>query len=447
MKNQSPTKGNYALLSLPATAMGFALCVQIAALSWILNTKYGLNLEEIGNVWLAGPVAGILGQVVVGVISDNVWFMGGRRRPFIVIGGTIAALMILALPNLGVIQTALGIESIIGIALTVALTLDLAINVSFNPARSIIADVTSTGDSRTKGYTWMQTISGFFGVLAYLIGAFISNYHLIYIGAAIVFLFSVFPAFFIKEPRVLEGEDLDDGVASAADVGMDAVDVSATAASVSVGGTNWSAFAMICAAHAFTWVGVQTMFIYTFGYIKEVIMGYDSNAVLTEVQNNDIGFTIGIAFAILNTVGFLLPALVLEPVAEKIGRVKTHTLAIAISAVGYLMIVYLGNTVTSFFALMAVVGVGWAAIVSLPFAIMSEVVDQRRMGLMMGLFNLSVVLPQIVASRLGGYIEHSADKSSIFWIAAITLGVSAILWLFVKERGQGSATIAAGGAH
>lgn len=415
--------------------MGFALCVQIAALSWILNTKYGLNLEEIGYVWLAGPVAGILGQVIVGAISDNVWFMGGRRRPFIVIGGVIAALMILALPNLGVIGTALEVESIIGIAIAVALTLDLAINVSFNPARSIIADVTAAGDARTKGYTWMQTISGFFGVLAYLIGAFVSNYFLIYTGAIVVFLFSVFPVFFIEETK--DGFDegsLKDGVASAADVGMDAIDAHVTDDAVPIGGTNWPAFLKICLAHAFTWIGVQTMFIYTFGYIKEVIMGYDSNAALTDVQNNDIGFTIGVAFAILNTVGFLLPALVLEPVAEKIGRVKTHTLAIAVSAVGYLLIVYLGQTVTSFFALMAVVGVGWAAIVSLPFAIMSEVVDQRKMGLMMGLFNLSVVLPQIVASNLGGYIEDAADKSLIFWIGAGTLGVSAALWLLVKEE-------------
>jgi maltose/moltooligosaccharide transporter len=74
--------------------------------------------------------------------------------------------------------------------------------------------------------------------------------------------------------------------------------------------------------------------------------------------------------------------------------------------------------------------------VSLPFAIMTEVVDQRRMGLMMGLFNLSVVLPQIVASNLGGYIEHAADKSLIFWISAVTLGVSALLWLLVTEPGR-----------
>ncbi|MEM1359507.1 MAG: MFS transporter [Bacteroidota bacterium] len=447
MSKPSLSRPFYALLSLPATAMGFALCVQIAALSWILNTQYGLNLEEIGYVWLAGPVAGILGQVIIGLVSDNTWFMGGRRRPFIVIGGTIAALMILALPNLGVINNALGLESIIGIAIVVALTLDLAINVSFNPARSIIADVTPAGDARTKGFTWMQTISGFFGVIAYLIGAFISNYFLIYSGAIIVFLFSVFPAFFIKEPRQLDKneaplESPDVQEAMVADVGA------AAGAKSASNSTDWTAFLKICAAHAFTWVGVQTMFIYTFGYIKESIMGYETTASLTTEQNDEIGFTIGVAFAILNTVGFLLPALVLEPIAERIGRVKTHTLAIAISAVGYGLIVAFGTSVTTFFLLMAIVGVGWAAIVSLPFAIMSEVVDQRKMGLMMGLFNLSVVLPQIVASNLGGFIEHAADKSLIFWISAGTLGVSALLWLLVQEpERRGEAAVSTGGGH
>ena len=88
---------------------------------------------------------------------------------------------------------------------------------------------------------------------------------------------------------------------------------------------------------------------------------------------------------------------------------------------------------------MAVVGIGWGAVVSIPFAIMSEVVNQHKMGLMMGLFNLSVVLPQIVASLLGGFIGMQADKSIIFIISAVTLGISAILWgVLVKEQRVGA---------
>ncbi|MEM1327603.1 MAG: MFS transporter [Bacteroidota bacterium] len=411
-------KSFYALLSLPSTAMGFALSVQIATLSWILNTKYGFDIHEVGLVWLAGPVAGILGQVIVGFISDNVWVWNGRRRPFILIGGTIAALMILALPHIDTIGNALGIPSLIAVAIGIALTLDLAINVSFNPARSIIADVTPEGEARTKGYTWMQTISGFFGVLAYLMSAYIGNYFLIYVGAFFVLLASVIPTLFIKEPRHLEEPIADETISEATSKP-----------------TNWVAFLKICLAHAFTWVGVQTMFIYVFAYIKSNVMGFETTASLSEAQNNEIGSKIGIAFAILNTVGFILPAFVLEPLAEKIGRVRTHTLAIAIMAIGYGLIVAFGQSVTALYLLMAVVGIGWSAVVSLPFAIMSEVVDQRKMGLMMGLFNLSVVLPQIVASNLGGFIEAQPDKNVIFTISAAMLGISALLWLLVKEQG------------
>jgi MFS family permease len=183
--------------------MGFALSIQISALSWILSSKYNLKIEEIGLVWAAGPVAGILGQVIIGIVSDNVWLWNGRRRPFIFIGGFLAALMLFALPNIGIISKAIGLTGILGVAITVALTLDLAINVSFNPTRSIIADVTPEGVERTKGYAWMQTISGTFGVLAYVIGAVWNNYTLIYTGVILVFVLSIIPTFFIEEPRVL----------------------------------------------------------------------------------------------------------------------------------------------------------------------------------------------------------------------------------------------------
>ena len=418
----------YAILSLPATAMGFALSVQIAALSWILNTKYCFNLEEIGLVWMAGPAAGILGQVIIGVISDNVWFWNGRRRPFIIIGGTIAALMLLALPNIDVINDSLGIGSLIGVAITVALSLDLAINISFNPTRSVIADVTPPGDQRTKGYTWMQSISGFFGVCAYLIGAFISNYTLIYVGAGIVFLFSILPLFFIEEPQelLIVGEE-ENGHASTE--------------------TDWLEFGKICLAHAFTWLGVQTMFVYTFAYIKEVIMGHGTTVQLSAEQNDHIGFVTGIAFAVLNTVGFLLPALVLEPLAKRIGRVKTHMACIAIMALGYGTVVFLGQSESMLIVSMIVIGVGWAAVVSLPFAIMSETVNQAKMGMFMGLFNLSVVLPQLVASSLGGFIDEQADKSVIFIISAIALAISAVLWLLVKEQKSADPIVGGSAAH
>ncbi|MFM8458586.1 MAG: MFS transporter, partial [Chthoniobacterales bacterium] len=97
---QKLTNPFYVLLSLPSTAMGFALSVQMGALSWIMRNQYDLSIKDVGIVAMAGPLAGLLAQPIVGLISDRVWFWGGRRRPFIIIGAVTAALMLAALPFL-----------------------------------------------------------------------------------------------------------------------------------------------------------------------------------------------------------------------------------------------------------------------------------------------------------------------------------------------------------
>ena len=418
----------YALLSLPATAMGFALCVQISALSWIMSTKYHLSIEEVGFVWASGPITGILGQVIIGLVSDGAWFWGGRRRPFILIGGVLASLMLLAMPNVDTIANALGTTNLLVIGIAVALVLDLSINVSFNPTRSIIADVTPEGATRIKGYTWMQTISGMFGVVAYLIGAFLGNYTLIYVGVGLVLLFSIIPTLFITEPHHLATSEANGEPTS-------------TAAENAVGKTDLPQFLRICFAHAFSWLGVQTMFVYMFAYAKQMMPA--------GTNDEGIGQVISIAFAVLNTVGFVLPVAVLEPIAQRFGRVRTHLTSLAVMSLGYFGIVAFGTSPVSLYGLMLVVGIGWAAVVSLPFAIMTEKVDKNRMGLFMGIFNLSVVLPQLVASLFAGkFIQAAADKSIIFVIAGASLAVSAVLWLLVKEiEGGESASVSSGGGH
>jgi len=160
----------------------------------------------------------------------------------------------------------------------------------------------------------------------------------------------------------------------------------------------------------------------------------------------EAGRIISISFAILNTVGFLLPAPVLEPLSKRFGRVRVHMGAVAIMAIGYAGIVAGGTTPFTLYLLMAVLGVGWASIVSLPFAIMTEKVVKSRMGFFMGIFNLSVVLPQLFVSLiLGRVIMDAPDKSIIFLISGATLAVSSLVWFLVKESGTGMIGRTAGG--
>ena len=476
------------LLTLPATAMGFALSVQISVLSWLLSTRYGLHIHEIGLVWTAGPLAGIVGQLLVGFVSDRVWFWNGRRRPFIIVGGLLSALMILALPSIGLISRALGLETIVGVAITVALALDLSINVSFNPTRSVIADVTTEGAMRTRGYTWMQTVSGAFGVLAYALGALFGNFALIYIGAGLVVAFSVVPALLIEEPRVLAGSAAPTALGihaprpTAAKVlvilmplwGLLAYDLigmvlrllhvelaghalEVACGLVTLAGVAYTLtardrgvefvredmveFRKVLAAHAFSWIGVQTMFVYMIAFVQFRFPTLDADAG---------GRVLSVSFLMLNAVGAAMPAFVLEPLTRRFGQIGVHSTCLATMAAGFAGVYAFGTTPAIVYALMAVMGIGWAAIVSLPFAIMSQRVDQAQIGLYMGVFNLSVVLPQLLVSLgIGTLVSRVADKGVIFLIGATTLAISSLAWLFVRRSTapHGAAVVAPAVAH
>ncbi len=469
------------LLTLPATAMGFALSVQISVLSWILSTKYGLDIHEIGLVWAAGPLAGIIGQLLVGVISDRVWFWGGRRRPFIIVGGLLAALMILALPYIGAISAPLGPDALLGVAIAVALALDLSINISFNPTRSIITDVTPEGIARTRGYTWMQTVSGTFGVLAYAIGAVFGNFVLIYFAAGLVLVFSVLPALLVEEPRVLPGSAeaagagdertsfanllhlirplwaflLYDVIAmafklvgvqppglwlEAACVAFAAVlfwqTLSARSRGAQFARQDLVDFRKVLAANSLSWIGVQTMFVYMIAFVQQRFpeLGADAS-----------GRMLSTSFLALNAVAAALPALVLLPLARNFDIVKIHSACLSIMAAGFAGVYLFAHSAVPLYLLMALMGIGWAAIVSLPFSIMSQRVDPSRIGLYMGVFNLSIVLPQLVVSLgVGTFVSRSADKGVIFLIGAVSLALAALAWRSVSGDQSGLPEAAAG---
>lgn len=139
-------------------------------------------------------------------------------------------------------------------------------------------------------------------------------------------------------------------------------------------------------------------------------------------------------FPVLSAVGAALPVLALEPPTERIGRVNTHTIALAIMATGYVGLYLAGPSPMMIYALMAVVGVGWASIVRLPFAIFPRKIGTEETGLCMGLINLSVVLPQLVVSLgISLLVSRATDMRIICMVSAVTLIISAPAWIRVRE--------------
>lgn len=449
----------FALVSLPATAMGFALSVQISVLSWLLATRYGLKIEEIGLVWAAGPLAGILGQVLVGGLSDRTWMWRGRRRVYIIGGGVLAALSMLALPEIGAISKALGLASVLGVAIAVALALDLAVNVGFNPTRSLIADVTDEGVERTNAYSTMQVVSGSFGVGAYAIGALFGNLTLIYVAVALVLLFAVIPSLMIEEPRALSAENtampvthlwrtirslsplwallvydsyaLGARMAGIATQGYVAEMLCAVGTVVLIAEVWWgqldedSPFRKTVSASALCWLGIQPIFVFMVSFLQDRMPMLDDAA---------LGQVTGLAFLALNAVAALAP-LLLGRLAKRFGAIEVHVIALALMAAGLAAVWAWAANPFALYALMAICGIGWGSVVSLPFAIMSERVEPQRMGLYMGLFNLSVVLPQLVTSfGIGSFVARVDDKGLIFLLSAGFIAASAFLWWFARPH-------------
>ncbi len=475
----------YSILALPATAVGFALSTQIAALSWILSKKYGLDIHEVAFVWLAGPVAGIFGQVIVGLISDNVWFMGGRRRPFIMIGGIVSTVAFLALPHIQGISKITGIGDITIIASLIALFLDLSVNVTFNPARSIIADLTPEGKRRTAGYVWMQIISGFFGVFAYFLSMVFGNEKLLYIAAVLVFIMAVFPILLIEETKDLKTAKgtqeekygvlqifkeifplygfLVFGIYSVFNHFFDSLTpihntllISALVYSVIIGifsilkgmkkSSNNNEFHKIMLAHSFTWVAFQSMFIMSGFFIENRILpnielsGVIANwfaeqlTGVAQTADSSIGNIVSLGFLILNFIGALFP-IALQSIAKKIGRVRTYILALSFSAIGYFYIAFLGKIETDFYLGMFLAGIGWSAVISIVFAIMSERVNPAKMGLFMGVFNLAVVLPQMMSNGVAHVIKQTGNFQLLYILCGLFITTSVIFWMFVREPG------------
>ena len=481
------TKTFYALLSLPATAVGFCLSTQVAALSWILSAKYNLHIEDVALVWLAGPVSGLIAQPIVGMMSDKNWFMGGRRKPFIIIGGILGAAMLVALPEIDVISKSTGL-TIFAVAIVVALFLDMSINVTFNPARAIIADVTQPGNERTKGFSWMQVVSGTFGIGAYFVSVVFGNLALIYVAAILVLLFSIIPVLFIKEPRVLQtpevvvkevkSNSLMDGIKLLFPLygfiafglfvvlnkmilngGWDNIQTrimyACLAATLLLGVfTIWKGkqepsdtndFQKILLAHSFSWLGIQSMFVMSYFYIKEKMLpGIDTSNVIADTfsrffstaeQTNEqtAGNILSLGFLVLNFVGALLPVLVLEPLSKRFDKVKIYTIAIACMVAGYFLLYIAGTKEIIFYLGMIVCGIGWSAVISIVFAIMTEKVNAGKMGMFMSLFNFSVVLPAMMTPGISKVVNDAGDYSILFLILTICLLMSLVCWLFVKE--------------
>lgn len=452
------------LLAVPSGGLSIALTAQITALSWLLQTRYNLAIDEIALVWAAGPLAGIVGQLGVGHASDRTWLLGGRRRPYLLLSGILTAVSLSALLHLSEVAAVFGGMPLVLLAGLLALILDVAINVGLNPARALIADVIPAGSERSLAFAYMQTVSGFLGVAITLVGAIQGNVTMMITAAVLSLPLTALPAFLITEPRDLPVQagaarltlalSLSMLVpiapaaafavvatavrASGADIALTPYAIATAALTALLGisvmrGKRTDQVAMarqVFLAQGLSWIGIFSMFVFLAPVVSERLAPLDSDQA---------GRAIVVALGLFNLVAALAPLAILMPLVRRFRRAHVHAVAMALMGLSFAAIGRWVTTVEGLWLCMALAGIGWGSLVSLPYVIFCDRVDAGQLGLLLGLFNLSVVIPQLVVSLgLGAIAGTLAARGDLFLIAALALIASALAWSHIPPLTKAS---------
>src|SRR5215207_8594328 len=371
----------------------FGWGLQLANMSGIY-TYLGAKPEEVPILWLAGPVTGLLVQPIIGSMSDRTWNRLGRRRPYFLIGAILASVALFFMPDSPTLWMAAGLLWI----------LDASINVSMEPFRAFVADKLNT-DQRTAGFVMQSFFIGIgqtlANVLPYLfrragVDAPGTSYvptiptsinYAFKIGAVAFLLCVLYTVFTSKE---YPPEDVDEFIRQRNERrGVGAYFAEITSAIREMPAT----MKQLAVVQFFTWLGLFCMWMF-FGLMT-------SYHVFGAANERDPRFTDGQAwggnaFAVYSIVCFAV-AFLLPPLAKATSRKTVHVVALLCGAAG-LMSTYFIQDKNVLLLSMVGVGVAWASILSMPYAILSGALPPARMGVYMGVFNFFIVIPEIVAS-------------------------------------------------
>lgn len=393
----------------------------------------GAKPEEIPGLWLAAPMTGLLVQPVIGYLSDRTWHTKwGRRRPYFLIGAILSSIALFFMPNSPTVWMAAGTLWI----------LDSCINVSMEPFRAFVAD-NLNDKQRSFGYAMQSMfigaasfIAGFlpkllvdwFGVSRKKINGGIPENIVwsFYIGAAVFLIAVLITVFKSKEYPPDDNAAPQDSGNIFQEIYHAIIHMPAQ-------------MKRLALVQFLTWPGLFLMWFYYSTGVAVNIFGGDAKA--PEGSAASLRFTEGLELAnatsaILNLVTFLF-AFTIPFIVSKMGKKLTHTLCLVIGGLG-LISVNLIEEANMLYLSMAMVGIAWASILSMPYTILAGSIPPQKMGIYMGIFNFFIVLPEIIASlTFGSIMENFLNNDrlmavTIGGILLITAGI--ICALIVKEE-------------
>lgn len=463
--------------------LGFAL--QNANVSRVLS-DLGADLHSLSLFWLAAPIMGLLVQPIVGAASDRTWNRVGRRRPYILGGAIAAALGMLLMPNASLFVTFMAPMLFGGLMLAL---MDGAFNVTMQPFRALVADMVPN-EQRTLGYSIQALLINIGAVIGSILPFVLTNViglensapkgevaptvtWAFYIGASALFVAVLWTVIRTKEYAPEDYYRYK---------GLTPVTAPTVKPSMGTRLANfWQLFInmpktmrQLAVVQFFSWFSLFIMWVYTTPAITQYIWGVEAkwfdasylhslDAIPQEIAaaKGAAGDWVGIIFAAYSLFAALF-SIVLTRIANRIGRKLTYSLSLLAGGLGYMSFLFFQNAEIVHVNLLIThvevpqgaldllipmigIGIAWAAILAMPYAILAGSLPADKTGVYMGIFNFTIAAPQIVSGLVAGQIlKYVFNNEAIYIVvlAGASMVLGAIAVYFVKDSGDESEAVA-----
>ena len=402
----------------------FGWGLQMANMSAIY-TMLGAKESELAILWIAAPLTGLLVHPVIGYLSDRTWNRFGRRKPYILFGAVLSSLALVAMPNSSALWMAVGLLWV----------LDGAINISMQPFRSFVADMLPE-ERRTLGFTVQTVLIGIGAVLSsalpWLLGKFFifdeasgtgngipeTVTFSFYIGAVVLIVCVLVTVMGTKEqpPEILPEKSSASLVKSLWSGAAEIFD-NMTSMPTCMRQLAW--------VQMLTWAGLFSMWTYFTPTIAHNVFHAVDAADQAYQKAAEWG---GVCFSVYNVVA-LTAALLGIALTRRFTARDIHITSLLLGGSGLIAAAFLTDATWLLFAMIGI-GIAWASILAMPYAILSNALPAGKTGVFMGIFNLFIVIPQvIVALGAGALLEHVFDGQSHYLLACggVSMGIAALM--------------------
>lgn len=413
---------------------GFAL--QNANVSRIFETL-GANVDEIPILWIAAPVTGLIVQPIIGYLSDRTWGRLGRRRPFFLTGAILASAALLVMPNSPALWVAAGMLWI----------MDASINISMEPFRALVADKLPS-EQRTSGFAMQSFFIGTGAVVASALPYIFTNWfhvsntapagkippsvmYSFYIGALAFLSAVIYTVATTKEypPENMEEfkahKEATKGVLKGfSEIFTNIFKMPKTMLQLAI-------------VQYFSWFALFAMWIYTTPAVTHHIYGtIDPKSELYNQGANWVGVLMAVYNGFAAVTAFLLPV-----IAKYTSRKAVHAISLLIGGLSFISFYFIKDPNLLLISELGI-GLAWASILSMPYAILAGSLPQEKMGFFMGVFNFFIVIPQITAAAiLGLIVKHFFGNDAIYAliVGGVSMFIAAITVLFVHDDNSDTA--------